>query len=55
MGPGIFTGGGHFIVFTGYSNGMFSVNDPFSKALSNRKYSYNEIKNQIKALWAIGR
>lgn len=53
MGPGDFTSSGHFIVLIGYSDGKISVNDPNSRENSERKWTYDEIKGQIKNLWAI--
>ena len=55
MGPGTFTDKGHFIVFSGYSNGKFRINDPFCIAHSSREWSYSEFGNQIKALWVLSR
>ena len=51
MGPGDFTDNGHFIVLTGYENGMFHVNDPNSKIRSEKTWSYEELKNQIVNMW----
>ena len=51
MGPGDFTTTGHFIVLTRYEDGKFSVNDPNSKVRSEKLWSYEEIKGQIKNLW----
>lgn len=53
MGPGDFTTKGHFIVLTGYEDGMFSLNDPNSYKNSEKKWSYEEISSQIKNLWVI--
>ena len=53
MGPGHFTTTGHFIVLTGYEDGNFSVNDPNSHKNSERTWTYEEIKNEIKNIWAI--
>lgn len=53
MGPGHFTTTGHFIVLTGYENGMFRVNDPNSIANSERLWAYEEFYDQIKNLWVI--
>lgn len=53
VGPGDFTSTGHFILLSGYSNGMFKVNDPNSKKRSNKPWSYEKLKPQIKNLWAI--
>lgn len=51
MGPGDFTTAGHFIVLTGCKDGKFVVNDPNSRTNSERLWSYDEIKGQIKNLW----
>ena len=53
MGPGDFTLHGHFIVITGYEDGEFIVNDPFSVVNSETRWSYDKIESQIKNLWAI--
>lgn len=52
MGPGDFTAAGHFIVLYGYDKDGFFVNDPNSRIRSEKKWSYDEISGQIKALWA---
>lgn len=52
MGPGDFTSEGHFIVLTGYTDEGFYVNDPYSVTRSNKTWSYNQISNQIMAMWA---
>lgn len=53
MGAGHFTTTGHFIVLTGYEDGKFSVNDPNSYKNSERTWTYEEIKDEIKNIWAI--
>lgn len=53
MGPGDFTATGHYIVLTGYENGMIRVNDPNSKANSEKLWTYDEIEDQIRNLWVI--
>lgn len=53
MGPGDFTTTGHFIVLTGWEDGLFRVNDPNSMANSEKLWSYDQIAGQIKNLWAI--
>ena len=53
MGPGDFTSSGHYIVLTGYSDGAFSVNDPYSINNSNKKWTYEQIESQIKNIWAL--
>lgn len=52
MGPGDFTSSGHFIVMTGYVDGKISVNDPNSPTRSNMLWDYEDIKDQIRNLWA---
>lgn len=53
MGPGDFTTEGHYIVLTGLEDGKFRVNDPNSRANSERLWSYEEIEGQIRNLWVI--
>ena len=53
MGPGDFTSSGHYVVLTGYSDGAFSVNDPYSTENSNKKWTYEQIESQIKNIWAL--
>lgn len=52
MGEGDFTSMGHFIVLTGYENGMFIVNDPNSIIRSSEKWYYSTLSPQIKNLWS---
>lgn len=52
MGAGDFTAAGHFIVLYGYDRKGFFVNDPNCKARSEKKWSYEELKGQIKNLWS---
>lgn len=52
MGRGDFTTTGHIIVITGIKNGQFIINDPNSRERSNRLWSYDRIKNQIKNMWS---
>lgn len=51
MGPGDFTTSGHFIVLTEYQDGMVRINDPNSKARSEKLWELSDIKGQIKNLW----
>lgn len=53
MGPGDFTSSGHYIVLTGIENGAFRVNDPNSYARSEKRWTYEQIQDQIDNLWAI--
>lgn len=52
MGPGDFTTTGHFIILTGLEDGKFTVNDPNRRANSEKLWGYDEIKDQIRNLWA---
>lgn len=53
VGPGDFTRNGHYMVIVGYEDGMFRINDPFSRINSEKLWSYDRIESQIKNLWAI--
>lgn len=52
MRPGDFTDSGHFIVLTGYEDGVFTVHDPNSVDNSRTEWSFEKIRGQIKNLWA---
>lgn len=52
LGPGDFTSSGHFIVITGYYDGLFSVNDPNSIKRSDEGWYYSTLAPQIRCLWA---
>lgn len=51
MGPGDFTDDGHFIMLTGYEEGQFTINDPFSKANSGKKWDYSTLQPQTLQSW----
>lgn len=53
VGPGDFTTTGHFLMFTGTENGLIRLNDPNSKANSEKLWDYEAIKDQIRNLWSI--
>lgn len=53
MGPGDFTTTGHFIVMTRYEKDKIWVNDPNSRANSQKGWEYDRIESQIKNLWAL--
>jgi hypothetical protein len=55
MGPGIFTTTGHFIVLTGYENGMYRINDPNSIERSNKLWHFGQFQDQIRNLWALSK
>lgn len=52
MGPGIFTGSGHFIVLRGYEDGYFLINDPNSIIRTEKKWKFSEFSDQILNIWA---
>ena len=55
MRPGDFTASGHFIVIYGYNEEGFLVNDPNCVARSRKEWTFEQIKGQIKQLWALGK
>lgn len=55
VGPGDFTTEGHYILIRGYDDSGFLVNDPNSRARSERSWPYDRIASQIKNLWAVGK
>lgn len=52
MRKGDFTSVGHFIMIYGYNSAGFFVNDANCIYRSSRTWSYEELKNQIRILWA---
>ena len=52
MAPGDFTDAGHFIVIVRYEDGLFYVHDPNSKANTEKGWSYEKLKTQIKNMWS---
>lgn len=55
MGPGDFTATGHYIVLTGVEDGAFRIHDPNSLIRSQKLWTYEELENQIRNIWAIGK
>lgn len=53
--PGDFTTAGHIILLTGIEAGGFRVNDPNSPVRSEKLWTFEELKPQIKNAWQIGR
>ena len=53
MGPGVFTTAGHFIVMTGLKDGLICVNDPNSRANSQKLWDFDQISDQIRNLWML--
>ena len=52
---GNFTSGGHFIVIYGYDENGFKINDPKCVYRSGLSWTYEQIKNDFKAMWTIGK
>lgn len=52
---GNFTSSGHFIVIYGYDENGFKVNDPKCVYRSDLSWTYEQIKNDFKAVWTIGK
>lgn len=55
MGPGVFTDSGHYIVITGVKDGLFQINDCNSRTNTEKLWDYDEIKDQIRNLWAFSK
>ena len=53
--PGDFTAEGHFIVIYGYDENGFKINDPKCIYRSRLSWTYEQIKDDIKRTWAIGK
>lgn len=53
LNPGkYFTDVGHFIVITGYEDGVITVLDPFSIENTEKEWKYSDIKEQIAGLYS---
>lgn len=52
MGPGDFTDTGHYIVMVGTKDGKIRINDPNSRSNSKKLWQFDDIKGQIRNLWA---
>lgn len=53
--PGDFTSGGHFIVIYGYDENGFKINDPKCVYRSRLSWTYEQIQDDIKGAWTIGK
>lgn len=51
VGEGIFTDNGHYMVFVGWEDEKIKINDPNRREYSERLWSFEEIKDQIKNMW----
>lgn len=52
VGPGVFTGSGHFIVLRDYKDGYFYINDPNSIIRTEKKWKFSEFSDQILNIWS---
>ncbi len=55
VGPGYFTEGGHYIVFTGWVDNMLMIHDPNNKEYSETLWKFSDIQDQIKNMWVYTR
>lgn len=55
MKPGDFTSEGHFVVIYDYDENGFKINDPKCVYRSRLTWSYEQIKDDIKRVWSIGK
>lgn len=53
VGPGDFTDSGHFMTLTGYDSEGFTINDPNSRANSEKHWTYAQLQGQVRNLWAM--
>lgn len=51
VGPGDFNTEENFIVLAGIEDGKIIINDPNSKKNSEKRWTYDEIEDQIKNIW----
>lgn len=52
--PGTFTERGHIIIIKGYNkNGDFLINDPNSIVNTNKTWSFDELKSEIRKIWGV--
>ena len=52
--PGDFTSEGHFIVIYGYDENGYKINDPKCVYRSRLSWTYEQIQDDIKRIWAVG-
>ena len=53
--PGDFTSSGHFILIYGYDENGFKINDPKCVYRSKLSWTYDQIQDDIKGCWTIGK
>ena len=52
MGAGTFTDNGHYIVLWGHNDNGFLIKDPNSPTNSAKTWTYDELKGEIRNIWA---
>ena len=55
VGPGDFTDSGHYMVITGYDSEGFIINDSNSRAISEKRWTFEQLNGQVRNLWAMTR
>ena len=53
--PGEFTSEGHFIVIYGYDENGYKINDPKCVYRSRLSWTYEQIQDDIKRVWSVGK
>lgn len=53
VGPGDFTDEGHYLVIVGYDSEGFIINDPNSRANSEKRWTFDQLNGQVRNLWAM--
>ena len=53
LGPGDFTGSGHFVLVTGYETDGFRIHDPNRRKNSEKLWGFSQLKGQIRNIWAM--
>lgn len=53
--PGDFTSEGHFIVIYGYDENGYKINDPKCIYRSRLSWTYEQIQDDIKRIWSVGK
>lgn len=55
VGPGDFTDSGHYMVIIGYDDQGFIINDPNSRANSEKRWTFDQLNGQVRNLWAMSK
>lgn len=52
LGPGDFTSTGHYVVVVKFDKDGFVLLDPFNPANTEKRWSFEQLKSQIRTVWA---